>query len=768
MPTLRPSLLVLLCVFIKLAFVIPQAHARPNPEEIVKMSAASLNVDGADYLAVTLRHLEGWHTYWKNPGDSGLPTRMKFSSNNEPLELSALEWPAPRRYIEEGDILVFGHSADKTLFFKLPVDRLEGKSLEIHGTWLMCADICIPGEATIQGRVENQQFQASSNLPFDIIQPVLERRLATLPQAVSLPNDLDLVLVRDPSRNEGLMLYANLPELPADQLIERMNLLTPFPTTPLDFRREELFKDSSNTLYMRMRIDWDGRYQNPPIPLPENDRFDPPLTLRFLYANPRTQTIEVISKSFSTISREAGERLANFHQMLTPILSEKNLESTLELDGDSTGAPAQMIRKGLGQNAESLWLLLLFAVIGGFLLNLMPCVLPVISLKLFSLIKHKEEAPKRILLHNLSYTLGVLVTFWILAFVVIAIKSAGEFVGWGFQLQSPSFVAIMAVIIFVLSLNMFGLFEFRTPGGSKLGGVQLKDGFTGDFFSGVLATILSTPCSAPFLGTALTFAFLSSSMTIFLILTFVGIGLALPFLITGLFPALISFLPRPGLWMEHFKKFLGLTLILTTFWLLDVYSALILGTEGILKLQTLMALIFFALLMAQKLKRSLPLLVPLWTLIVFLSVNIFLTVRPVIGSESNQSSSVMLEEKLSAGLPFEAWSEDMMATYRDQHALVFMDFTAKWCLTCKVNERLVINTQRFRQMVDKYEVKLLLADWTRRDDYIGDFLKAQGMVGVPAYFIQRPDGTLINLGETLTFSVLEREFSQAQSAQARP
>ena len=187
----------------------------------------------------------------------------------------------------------------------------------------------------------------------------------------------------------------------------------------------------------------------------------------------------------------------------------------------------------------------------------MPCVLPVISLKLFGLLNVRERDPMAIFRHNLVYTAGVLFTFAILGVMVVGLQYAGKSVGWGFHLQSPHFIIVMVIILLVLTLNLFGLFEFKTPGGKVLGDFNPRRGLSGDFLSGVLATALSTPCSAPFLGTALTFAFLSSPWILFLIFFFVGLGLSFPFLLTAFIPHIIYKLPRPGAWMEHCKKFFG-------------------------------------------------------------------------------------------------------------------------------------------------------------------------------------------------------------------
>ena len=224
----------------------------------------------------------------------------------------------------------------------------------------------------------------------------------------------------------------------------------------------------------------------------------------------------------------------------------------------------------------------------------MPCVLPVISLKLFALFNVRHRGHGAIAKHNLVYTLGVLTTFTILGVSVAALKYSGENVGWGFHLQSPHFIICMMIILLILSLNLFGLFEFKTPGGTILGDFRPRRGLSGDFLSGVLATLLSTPCTAPFLGTALTFAFLSSTATLFLVFIFIGLGLSFPFILTIFFPHLVHLLPRPGNWMEHFKKFLGLTLILSIVWLADVLGSLVNTGHISMKMNGAIVLLFFA------------------------------------------------------------------------------------------------------------------------------------------------------------------------------
>jgi thiol:disulfide interchange protein DsbD len=374
----------------------------------------------------------------------------------------------------------------------------------------------------------------------------------------------------------------------------------------------------------------------------------------------------------------------------------------------------------------------------------MPCVLPVISLKLFGLIRHRDIPRARLISHNLSYTAGVLSTFMAFAGVVSVLKYSGEEIGWGFQLQSPAFILIMMLILFILALNLFGLFEFVTPGGSKLGSAQVDEGLVGDFFGGVLTTVLSTPCSAPFLGTALTFAFTTSNFTIFLMFFAIGSGLAFPFLVTAFFPATLKFLPRPGAWMEKLKYFLGLSLVLTVIWLYDVFVSLVHFDILSWRLNLLFALWFFAFFFAQKIMRHRV------AQVVVFAIPLVLTVMAIQHLELRPTTQAMVTRETK----WVPWTEDKMKT---ESKPVFVDFTAEWCLTCKVNKKLVLETDGFEELKSKYGFVSMRADWTKRDDNITEFLRMHGAVGVPVYFIYK-DGQLHNLGETVSLSKIEKYF----------
>jgi thiol:disulfide interchange protein DsbD len=352
------------------------------------------------------------------------------------------------------------------------------------------------------------------------------------------------------------------------------------------------------------------------------------------------------------------------------------------------------------------------------------------------------------MLHNLSYTGGVIATFMVLGGVIALLKAGGDEIGWGFQLQSPAFILIMMMVLFILSLNLFGLFEFITPGGKTLGSQEVKDGLGGDFFSGVLTTILSTPCSAPFLGTALTFAFTTTTFNIFLMFFFIGLGLSSPFLMTAIVPSTLNIFPRPGLWMEKLKYILGLSLIITVVWLYDVFVSLVNFEVLSWRLNILFVLWFFAFFFAKKISQN-----RLATSFAFL-LPVILSVAAVQNLELRPISSE--ESAVKDMNSWRKWSEEELSNEKGKY--VFMDFTAEWCLTCKVNKKLVLETNAFKELAQKNGLTLLRADWTKRDDNITQFLKRFNVVGVPAYFIQKPNGEFVHIGETISVGKVEKEI----------
>jgi len=693
--------------------------------EHVQLTATVLDINKKTYLAITLKNDEHWHTYWKNPGDAGLPPKFKFLLNGEEIKLHGLEWPSPKRYIEKGNLLTYGYVGTYSFFFGLTendIETLKNKTLQLKGEWLVCEAICIPGRGELDIIFQNDgKTVRIQKTKYQISKKELRRHFKNLPVVKEkIPDHLELFFSKGDNEKQ-LKLYYTYKVAKAD-IQKDKNLLFPFPALPLSYRREKLAYDTRNqTYYGLMNIDWDGEYQEPEWPLPEDGVFKKSILAKFLIQSKDGPFI--IQKEIKQFSLAANKTI---DQYMNRLMAEQ--ETVIDTSPD-----------------YSIWWIILFAFLGGLILNLMPCVLPVISIKLFGLILHRDEPHLKILKHNLTYTLGVVFTFFLMGLIVVGLKSVGSEIGWGFQLQSPPFVFIMLIILFIMSLNLFGLFEFGTPGGKTLGGKQLKSGFGADFFAGVLATILSTPCSAPFLGTALTFAFTTTNLNIFITFFFVGIGLSSPFILTGIFPKLVSFLPKPGQWIEMLKRFLGLSLVLTFVWLYDVLVNLVDFTYSGIYINTIFALLFFAIYYHNRIGRGVISRIIFYTIPLVLAIYLFQT-KGLSPNNINVSSYAVRKGELN----WERWSEKKMNQLKYEGKLVFVDFTAKWCLTCKVNKKIVLESDTFSQFVKDNNIHLLRADWTKRDDRITRFLRKHRIVGVPAYFLINRKGEIKSLGEIIS------------------
>nr|BDT27937.1 thioredoxin family protein [Bacteriovorax sp. HI3] len=714
------------------------------PAKPVKFGIQSFKKDSDEYLALNFENYQKWHTYWKNPGDAGLAIKNVFTVNGKEVKFEEMEWPAPRRFIEPGNLWAYGYEDNYTLFFKVSkadFNKYSGKSIQLKSTWLVCKHICVPGQQVTDFKIAPGKLTTTTtDLLASLDSTVLTERFDLLPKTAVIPDYLKIKLSKG-SKPGTLVLTYTVDKTTEVSFLQNTNLMYAFPQIPFDVKHENLMVEKAS-LKGITEIAWDGEYQDPPQLLPADGKFKKPYTLRFLFNDPIQRKAFIVDKKFSSFE-------------LSEVTVAEKAEGAPPIDVGGTASPAGSARVivDASTSSNSLIYYLALAFVGGLILNIMPCVLPVISIKLFGLVKYKNESHKMILKHNFFYTLGILFTFAVLATVVLSLKSIGSQVGWGFQLQSPTFVAIMVIALFIFALNLFGMFEFKTPGGSKLGGMQLNEGLTGDFLSGVLATVLSTPCSAPFLGTALTFAFSSPPMEIYLIFLMIGLGLAFPFVLTAIYPALVSFIPKPGNWMNTVKKLLGVTLILTAIWLLDVYNALVDGSSHLIKLGTILVFVFVGFMLSKKKERWIA------GASFLAALGLFVNIATTTMVTSTEAQTALIRDKQAKGLDWQPWSEKAMDDLKASGQVVFIDFTAKWCFTCKVNEKLVLETEKFKSFVTQNDVKLLIGDWTKRDEIIGSFLRKNGMVGVPAYFVQKKDGTLVNLGETVTIERIKEHLN---------
>ena len=390
-------------------------------------------------------------------------------------------------------------------------------------------------------------------------------------------------------------------------------------------------------------------------------------------------------------------------------------------------------RAASGEVGRSLWVYIAFAVLGGLILNLMPCVLPVISLKVLGFVNQAGEETKRVQQLGWAFCAGIVATFLVLALAVLLVKSSGEQIGWGFQFQYPGFVVAMSALVFALALSLFGVYEILLPGTSSLGGIGGREGLTGSFLNGVLATILATPCTAPFLGTALGFAFAQPAGVVIAVFLAIGVGMALPYVVLALKPVWIDHLPKPGSWMVRFKQLMGFLLMATVLWLLWVLGNQV-GVEGVVWTGAFLLGLGLACWVwgqwgsFQHSTRSKRVARVVVLVLVVGSYAIF--VHPLLAAEQT-----LAEQTTASGLDWQPFSAARVEELVAGGQMVFIDFTAEWCWTCKVNEQAVLAQQVVRERFAALDVALVKADWTNRNPEITQLLRAFGRSGVPLYVI---------------------------------
>jgi thiol:disulfide interchange protein DsbD len=403
---------------------------------------------------------------------------------------------------------------------------------------------------------------------------------------------------------------------------------------------------------------------------------------------------------------------------------------------------------------------LALAFAGGVILNLMPCVFPVVSLKILGFVQSAGDDPRRVRGHGLTFASGVLVAFWGLAALLLALRAAGEEIGWGFQLQSPGFVAAMAFLLFGLGLSLAGLVEIGTPL-TRIGGSG-SSGLRSSFMNGVLATVVATPCTAPFMGAALGFAMTQSAGTSMLIFTALGAGMAAPYVALSAWPALLRFLPRPGAWMVRFRQLTAFPLFATVAWLAWVFGHQT-GIDGVLRLLlglTLLALGLWiwgqwvTLSAAERTK---------WTARTVAAG--FVVAGLVLAATSAPTASAAPSSNAAEGIAWEVYSEARVAEHRAAGRPVFIDFTAAWCLTCKVNERIAFSSDEVHQLVKERNIAMLKADWTSRDPEISRALAGFGRSGVPLYVLYADSAAQPRLlPEILSPGILLNAFGEVKKS----
>jgi len=668
-------------------FQSPQTRA-----ELVVHAPQGLGGGQPAWLGLRLDHAPHWHTYWKNAGDSGLPTELNWTLP-EGVSVGAIDWPTPRKF-PIGPLANYGYDGTVVLPVPLQVsERFQGEAVDVqlHASWLVCRLECIPEEARFSARVPVAGSSAAHSALF-------EQVLAARPQALAAGQSR---LSPEPG-----FLQVRLDGLPEAW---RGRSLEFFPETTGLIEPGAAWTQS-----------WDGGQWQARVPLSAH-RFESPAAMDLVVAP---------AQPAGSGAGETGARLSVPVQGTWPPAAaapSTELPEALRAALEANPAPAPASTSALGLGAA-----LLGAFIGGLILNLMPCVFPVLAIKAVGFAQHGGQAGAR-RAHGLAYTAGVLLSFLALGGLLLALRAAGEQLGWGFQLQSPAVVAALAVLFTLIGLNLAGLFELRGVLPSGLASLQARHPTADAFLTGVLATAVASPCTAPFMGASLGLAIGLPAAQALLVFATLGLGMALPYLLLSWLPAAARLMPRPGPWMLRFKQFMAFPMFATVVWLLWVLGQQsgIDGAAALLMLLVALALLVWALGLGGRSR--------LWLggLALAALLALGLGIGPAVLSEPQDLAGGAPTPTGVADLQWEAWSPQREAELRAQGRAVFVDFTAAWCVTCQYNKRGALADARvLADFADKH-VALLRADWTRRDPAVTQALAALGRSGVPVYALHQ-------------------------------
>ena len=613
------------------------------------------------WVGLHLDIIEGWHTYWRNPGDSGQPTALDWTLPDG-VTAGDIVWPHPEA-LPFGPLVNYGYEEEvlHLVPITLPADWPEGEPLrlEADARWLVCADICVPEDGTVALTLPT----GATTEPDPAAGPLFQRFRAQVPEpaafdvAATSGDRLALVVDRPLARGAEAHFF-------------------PYEAGVIEPAAEQRLKRGAESFTLGLE--------------PKADA--------------------------------APDRLAGV-LVVSERLGPQTFTEAFEVAPEVAAAPAGA-RPPLGLLAA-----IGLALGGGVLLNLMPCVFPVLSMKALALVQTGSAARGRARAEGLAYTAGVLVTFMAVGGALVAARLAGAQVGWGFQLQSPLVVAALAYLLFAIGLNLSGLFEVKGP--AFMGGGLARDGAVGAFFTGALAVVVATPCTAPFMATALGFALVQPPAVTLAVFAALGLGLALPFLLVSLVPALARRLPRPGPWMVRLKQGLAFPMYASAAWLVWVLARQA-GPDAVLAVLAGATLLAFGLWLAAPAERRPPRAARAVGVVAAVLALALLAVPASLRTDAVAAERVELGE---------AWSADRLDAARAGDGPVLVNMTAAWCLTCKVNERVALSGGRFAELLAETGTTYLVGDWTNRDGAISAYIDRFAHPGVPLYVVYPADGS---------------------------
>jgi thiol:disulfide interchange protein len=641
-------------------------HLTAELTALSTQSVPQIAVGGKLQLGLVLSMEEHWHVYWLNAGDSGEPPTIKWTL---PAGIAAgpIQFPPPAR-LPLGPLMDFGYE-DQVAFPVTLTASPSAKPGKVHldakVNWLVCSSQCLPGKAHLGIDVDIVR----GPVPEAPLVGALGEAIKNLPKP--LPAGMSVSAIGD-SKQILVTLKTGGNEEDAE--------FYPFDQDQIANAAEQEVESLPDGIKIRLQLAPDPQH-------PEKSA-DLPKTLHGLVELSATEVYDVTAT-------------------VTPGVLPASSPAAKHTDASATGV--------------TVFTAVLLAVLGGLLLNLMPCVFPVLFLKGLALVNSSGEEKSRQRAHGLMYTFGILVSFWVLVGALLILRAGGHQLGWGFQLQSPGFVAVLASLVFFLGLSLAGQFEFGLSLTNAGDGLAQKQGLTGSFFTGVLATIVATPCMGPLMGTAVGFALAQQPWETFVVFTALALGLALPYLVLTIQPQWTKLLPRPGAWMETLKQLTAVPLFGTAIWLTWVYGQLYVkdGLDRVASLLTCYLILAIAGWALGKWPAK-------WGSAIAAIILILLAI------------ALPLRKVTVETLHWEAWTPESFAAARATGQPVFIDFTAAWCLSCQVNEKAVLQSPQVDvNLISKHFI-LLRADWTQYDPKITEALAAVNRSGVPTYVIYPP------------------------------
>jgi thiol:disulfide interchange protein DsbD len=665
------------------------------------------------WLGLQIKHQPHWHTYWKNPGDSGLPTVLQWTLPTG-VVAGDIAWPTPQR-IPVGTMANYGYS--DTILLPVPLtiansfQPTPGGDLEVRlaASWLVCRQECIPQDGSFVLRVPAKGSTASHSGDFDATRAASPTDLPGTSQAQLDNNSLTITVSGLPASWHGRALQP---------FPETANIAEPVTSPQIADKVSADGAPSPGNQVWQNGI-WSGSF---PLSVQREGTVDT-LPIVFALGAQSLRTVASVSGTWPPLG-VAGAALAS-----------------------PTAVPAATQSAPVQPTGWSSWMLAIgAALLGGMILNLMPCVLPVLAIKVLGFSRHSEHSRGSQRAQGLAYTLGVVLSFVSLGALMLALRATGEQLGWGFQLQSPAVVAVLAALFTLLGLNLAGLFEVGMLLPHQLASLQARHPVVDAFLSGVLAVAIASPCTAPFMGASLGYAISLPAAQALGIFAALGLGLALPFLAAAWVPAFGHMLPRPGAWMDTLRRFMAFPMLATVIWLVWVLGHLsgVDGAGALLALLLCMALVVWSLGLEGRSRIAFA------TLSIAALAGLTGAIGPlVIKLDDSGSSANVSATGSGTTATWQAWAPGRVEAELAAGHPVFVDFTAAWCITCQYNKKTTLVNADVLADMRAHQVTLLRADWTRRDPAITVALEQLGRSGVPVYVLHHAGKPPIVFSEIL-------------------